>query len=195
MPPGFMNATARGCRRPRAARRRSAGRASIRAPAFGRCGPSPAVTLPTITLAIGAGKDVVLGHERRHVGGLLHFLGHDPVVHLDRARHEVAAVARSRVASMSVMTRPCEAAPVTYLPSMRQSTAQFVWPVTTMSISSSMASTTGDDVAASGCRRLSIRFGSPPVPGPPAFGPTTPPSCRRTTMASTPCALRKARAR
>ncbi len=52
-------------------------------------------------------------------------------------------VARSICASMSVTSRPWEAAPVTTLPSMTQLTAQFVWPVMTTSISSSIIGTIG----------------------------------------------------
>ncbi len=57
---------------------------------------------------------------------------------------------------MSVMMRPCEAAPVTTLPSMMQLTAQLVWPVMTMSIASSMAATIGGS-APVGLSQLLIR--------------------------------------
>ena len=67
-------------------------------------------------------------------------------------------VRRLTLRSMSVTSRPADAAPVTILPSMRQLTAQFVWPVTTTSTSSSIASTIGgsapDSVAAAVDRRL-----------------------------------------
>ena len=102
-------------------------------------------------------------------------------------------VFRSSLASMSVMRRLCEAAPVTTLPSIRQLTAQLVWPVTTMSISSSMRLTTSTMApvglfgrSGGGALQLLMRSMRPPVP------PwTAPPSWRRTTMASTPRCLRK----
>ena len=89
-------------------------------------------------------------------------------------------------ASMSVISRPWAAAPVTTLPSMMQLTAQFVWPVMTTSTSSLMRV---DDrrEAPVGLTQLLIRVGSAPAPLPAVV--VLPPSWRRTTMASTPLLL------
>ena len=82
---------------------------------------------------------------------------------------------------MSVTSRPNAAAPVTILPSTTQFTAQFVWPVTTTSTSSSIASTIG---------------GSAPLRVPQLLIVVSlsgldvePPSWSRTTIVSTPCAF------
>ena len=85
-----------------------------------------------------------------------------------------------------MISRPCEAAPVTTLPSITQLTAQFVWPVTTTSISSSIAATIGGRAPVGLTQLLTASCpGAAPAPFPAVE--TLPPSWSRTMIVSTFC--------
>ena len=99
-----------------------------------------AVTLPTTTLAIGAAKTLYSAISAvRSAAFATSWVTIRLFTWIEPGTK--SPVGLVSLASMSVMSRPCEAAPVTTLPSMRQFTAQFVWPVMTMSISSSIIGT------------------------------------------------------